>query len=199
MAKKRITAIFQLRVSLREIEPPVWRSIQLSEDTTLARLHRILQLLFNWEDYHLHDFKAGGCTFSVPNPEDAFYGREVIDERLVPLNQVVDRVGDAFEYVYDFGDDWIHDILLEAILLPSPDVLYPRCIAGARNGPPEDSGGPYTYSDDQRMLADPENAEDEEKLAWYGDFDPEAFSVDAINASLNKTFHRRAAAKKTRG
>ncbi len=61
MAKKKVTAIFQLKVGLRGIEPPVWRSIQLPEDTTLARVHRILQSLFNWDDYHLHDFRPAGA------------------------------------------------------------------------------------------------------------------------------------------
>jgi hypothetical protein len=133
MTAKKVKAIFQLKVRLRDIEPPIWRTVQVAEDTKLPRLHRILQLLFNWEDYHLHDFTVGRRVYSVPDPDDAFNERKVIDERLVPLNRIVDRVGDSLQYVYDFGDDWHHDILLEAILLPSPDVFYPRCVAGARN------------------------------------------------------------------
>ncbi len=96
---------------------------------------------------------------------------------------------------YDFGDDWQHDILLEAILLPEPDAFYPRCIAGARNGPPEDAGGPGGYADYLDALADPEHDEHENMLAWRGPFDSEAFSLDRINASLKRTFHRRAASK----
>lgn len=105
MTTKKVKAIFQLKVTLRDIEPPIWRSVQVAEDTKLPRLHRILQLLFNWEDYHLHDFIVGRRVYSVPDADDAFNERKVIDEKPVPLNRIVDRVGDGFEYVYDFGDN----------------------------------------------------------------------------------------------
>jgi hypothetical protein len=84
----------------------------------------------------------------------------------VPLNRIVDRMGDSFKYVYDFGDNRRHDILLEAILLPTPDVFYPRCMAGARNGPPEDAGGPGGYADYLEALADPDHEEHE--TCWLG-------------------------------
>jgi hypothetical protein len=87
MTRKKAKAIFQLRVSLRDIEPPIWRCVQVPEDTKLPRLHRILQLLFRWEDYHIHDFAAGRRGYSVPDPDDAFNERKVSDERLVPLNR----------------------------------------------------------------------------------------------------------------
>jgi hypothetical protein len=195
-ATKKSKAIFQLNVSLRDIEPTIWRSVQLAEDIRLPRLHRTLQRLFNWEDYHLHEYAAGQHVYGVPDPEDAFAGRMVIDERLVPLNRIVDRVGDSFEYLYDFGDGWRHDILLEAIVQPSPRLLYPRCVADARNGPPEDVGGPPGYADYLEALADPDHPDHENMLEWRGPFDPEAFSVKRINASLNTAFHRRSAAKR---
>jgi hypothetical protein len=190
MSAKKSKAIFQLKVSLRRIEPLIWRSVQVADDTSLPRLHRILQLLFNWEDYHLHEFVAGKRVYCFPDPDD-FDDRKTIDETLVPLNRLVDRVGDRFEYVYDFGDWWRHDVLLEAIVLPSPDAFYPRCVAGARNGPPEDAGGPFGYAKYLEALADPAHEEHEEKLAWRGEFDPEAFSLENINGSLKRTFHRR--------
>jgi hypothetical protein len=197
VTKTKVKAIFQLRVTLRDIEPAIWRSVQVAEDTKLQRLHQILQLLFNWEGYHLHDFIVGRRVYSVPDADDAFNERKVIDEKTVPLNRIVDRVGDRFEYVYDFGDDWKHDVLLEAILLPSPGAFYPQCIAGERNGPPEDAGGPGGYGDYLDALADPHHQEHRNMLAWRGAFDPEAFSTKAVNASLKRTFHRRAPVKKS--
>mgnify|MGYP000865432543 CR=1 FL=1 len=196
MRPKRTRAVFQLKVTLRDIEPPIWRRIQLFEDTKLPQLHRILQLLFNWEDYHLHSFVVGRRVYSVPHEDDAFTERKVIDEKRVPLNRIVDRVGATFEYAYDFGDGWQHEIMLEAILLPDPEAFYPRCIAGARNGPPEDVGGPGGYADYIEALADPAHGEHENLLAWRGPFDPEAFSLDEINASLRKMFSRRTASKR---
>lgn len=196
MTANKRRAVFQLHIRLREIEPMIWRRIQVWDDAKLPQLHRILQMLFNWEDYHLHDFLIGRRVYSVPDPEDDFFERKVIDERGVPLNRILDRVGDTFAYAYDFGDGWQHDILLEAILLPEPDVFYPRCLAGARNGPPEDAGGVGGYADYLEALADPEHEEHENMLAWRGPFDPEALSLEAVNASLKRTFYRRPASKR---
>jgi len=196
MKANKTRAIFQLHVRLRDIEPAIWRRLQVWEDTKLPQLHRILQMLFNWEDYHLHDFVVGRRVHSVPDPDFAFDDRKVIDEKGVPLNRLVDRVGDTLVYAYDFGDNWQHDILLEAIVLPEPERFYPRCIGGARNGPPEDAGGPHGYANYIEALAEPEHEEHEDMLAWRGPFNPEEFSVDRVNAALERTFYRPPPAKR---
>jgi hypothetical protein len=115
--------------------------------------------------------------------------RKIMDVKRARIHHVVQRVGTEFEYVYDFGDDWEHDLLLEAILQPDPNVPYPRCIAGERNCPPEDVGGAGGYENYLVALADPEDEEHEDLLAWRGPFDPEAFSLAAINQQLQKKFH----------
>jgi hypothetical protein len=187
---KRTTAIYQLKVQLRDIDPPIWRRVQVWEDTSLAQLHRIIQIVMGWEDCHLHDFVIGRRTYSVPDPDAAFNERKVMDERRARLNRLLVRVGTAFEYVYDFGDDWRHEMLLEAILLPEPPQQYPRCIAGRRCGPPEDAGGPPGYFNYVEALADTNHEEHETMLQWRGPFDPEAFSIKRVNAILERTFRR---------
>jgi hypothetical protein len=196
MKARKPRAVFQLHIELREITPPVWRRIQVWEDTKLPQLHRIIQILFDWEDCHLHEFSTGKGVYSVPDPEDVFFERKVKDERGVPLKRIAGQVGDDFVYAYDFSDDWQHKILLEAILLPESDTFYPRCMDGARNGPPEDAGGPFGYSEYCDALSDPRHPEHDSMLAWRGPFDPEAFSLDEINATLKRTFYRRPPAKR---
>lgn len=191
MPKASAKSIYQLRVSLRDCERPIWRRIQVWDDTPLPHLHRILQLIMNWEDYHVHDFIIGGRVFSVPDPEDVDFDRKVEDERKVKLRNVIASVGDCFEYLYDLGDDWYHDILLEAILLPEPGTEYPRCIAGERNAPPEDAGGPFGYADYQEALADPDHPNHEEMMQWRGKWDFERFSLSKINARLTQAFRPR--------
>lgn len=191
MAAKKNRALYQLKVTLRDIHPPVWRRIHVWEDARLPQLHRILQLILNWEDYHLHQFVVGRRLYAEPDPEDNWFGLKVMDERRVTLRSLAGRVGAEFQYVYDLGDNWRHDVLLEAILLPEEDVFYPRCVAGARNGPPEDAGGGRGYARYLEALADPEHEEHERLLQWRGPFDAEAFSLKRINASLKRTFHRR--------
>jgi hypothetical protein len=186
MAKSR--ALYQLKVNLRAVEPAVWRRIQIWEDTTLPQLHTILQIVMNWEDYHLHEFQIGRRVYSVPDPDDELYERKVIDERRERLCDAVPRVGTQFVYLYDFGDGWHHDLLLEAIMLPEPETQYPRCIAGERSTPPEDVGGAMGYEDYREAMADPEHEEHQNMMMWRGPFDPESFSPEVVNQKLHKRF-----------
>lgn len=193
MSADKTRAVFQLHVRLRDIDPAIWRRIQVWEDTKLPQLHRIFQMLFNWEAYHLHEFAVERRVYGVPDPDD---GGKVLNEFGVPLNRLASRVGDTFVYSYDFGAGWQHDVLLEAMLLPEPEALYPRCLEGARNGPPEDSGGPFGYMDYLAALSNPKHKEHKDMLAWRGPFDGEEFPLARINALLQRSFHRRPAAKR---
>jgi len=181
-------AIYQIRIALQEIQPSIWRRIEVWEAITLAQLHTILQIVMGWEDYHLHEFTIGRRTYSVPDPDDDMYERKVIDERQVRLCDVVPRVGTRFRYLYDFGDSWHHDLLLEAILMAEATLQYPRCVAGERRTPPEDVGGTPGYEDYLEALTDREHAEHENMLRWRGPFDPESFSVEKVNSRLWKRF-----------
>jgi Plasmid pRiA4b ORF-3-like protein len=185
VAVKKNRAVYQFKVRLRNIQPPMWRRIQVWEDMTLAQLHRVLQMVMGWEDVHLHEFRIGRKTYSVPDPDDE---RKIIDVKRTRIHDGIRQVGTEFEYVYDLGDNWQHDLLLEAILQPAPGTLYPRCIAGERNCPPEDVGGSGGYEEYLEAMADPEHEEHEDMIQWGGPFDPEAFSVEKINWQLEKKF-----------
>jgi hypothetical protein len=193
VAKSR--ALYQLKITLRDIHPPIWRRIQVWEDTTLAQLHTILQIVMGWEDYHLHEFVIGRRLYSVPDPDDDMNERKVVDESHVPLGEVVPRVGTKFAYLYDFGDSWEHDLILEAILLPETTAQYPTCIGGERRTPPEDVGGITGYEEYLAVLADPEHEEHGNMLQWRGQFDPESFAPDQVNQGLRKKFRSRKMAK----
>jgi pRiA4b ORF-3-like protein len=188
--------LYQLKVTLRDIAPPLWRRIQVWEDTTLGQLHEILQIVIGWEDCHLHEFMIGRRLYSIPDVDDDLNERTVIDERRQRLLNVLPRVGTAFEYLYDFGDSWHHDLLLEAILLPDSGQQYPRCVVGERRCPPEDVGGPVGFDEYLKALADPEDEEHENWLRWRGPFDPDAFSLNQINRLLQKRFQPRPKAKR---
>lgn len=188
MTRKNNRVLYQLKVTLQEIHPPIWRRMQIWEDATLAQLHRALQIIMGWEDYNLHEFTIGRRIYSVPDPDDDLYEREVIDESRVRLKEAVPRVGTRFEYLYDFGDSWRHDLQLEAILLPDPEGTYPCCLAGERRAPPEDVGGSSGYQDYLEAIADPEHEEHENVLRWRGPFDPEAFSLVVVNQQLRRKF-----------
>jgi hypothetical protein len=183
--------LYQLKVILQDIQPLIWRRIQVWEDITLAQLHTVLQIVMNWENCHLHDFVVGRHRYSVPDLDDDMYERKVLDEKLSRLNEVGLRVGTHFEYLYDFGDSWRHDLLLEAILMAQPNIQYPRCVAGERRTPPEGVSGTLGYEDYLAAIADPAHSEHENMLLWRGPFNPETFSTAPINQRLQKKFRAR--------
>jgi hypothetical protein len=166
----------RLRVSLLEIEPTIWRSVLVKADIGLHELHRVIQMLFQWYDYHLYRFDIGERGFEAPEEES-----EEEDSTRAMLGLLGLNTGDTFEYTYDFGDDWRHLIEVEGIETLSDRALLPWVLDGARRGPPEDCGGPYRYSEiqwlRQRPLEDLDE-DDQETVEWLGgEFDPEEFSL----------------------
>ncbi len=174
--------VFQLKVTLEGIRPPIWRTLQVRAGMTLAEFHDLLQVAFYWWDYHLHEFTAGGHEYGVEDPE---WPRGVRDERAYTIGSILKKTKDTMMYEYDFGDGWRHKIVLEKIFEPDPTTKYPRCIKGKRSAPPEDCGGIGGYMNLLAVLGDPEHEEHAEYLEWVDDsFDPEAFSLEEINAAL---------------
>lgn len=187
MAPKRppITSVYQLKVTLKDSKPPIWRRIQVPSDITLYKLHRVLQVVMGWTDSHLHQFIIGGRYYGEPDPD--FGDVEVVSERRAKLCQVAGSEKEKLVYEYDFGDDWLHQVVVEKILPPEVGRSYPVCLAGKRSAPPEDCGGIWGYQDFLAAIGDPKHPEHEEMLEWVGgDFDPEAFDLDEVNQGLRE-------------
>jgi hypothetical protein len=187
MATKRAPHgdIYQIKVTLRDSKPPIWRRVQVPGDVRLDQLHRILQIVMGWTDYHLHQFIVGGEYYGEPDPDYESWGTEMRDETRVRLEQIAPGEKSRFVYEYDFGDGWDHTLLVEKILPPEPGVDYPRCIKGKRACPPEDVGGIWGYYGFLETIADPDAPEHDDLLEWVGgEFDPEYFDLDEINAEL---------------
>ncbi len=164
--------VFQLKVTLREIKPPIWRRVLVDGSATLDEVHGVIQAAFGWWDYHLHEFRIGGDDYGVPDPD--WDMRTVLDETCSRLDKVAGE-GDRFRYVYDFGDDWEHDVVVEKVLARSEVDTVPACIAGKRACPPEDCGGSWGYEEYLTAIADPSHPRHAEMMEWRGMFDPEAF------------------------
>ena len=145
--------VFQVKVTLVGITPAVWRRFLLPGNTKLEQVHECIQGAFGWQNCHLHEFGIAGKRYGDPDAADG--DREIISERGTKskLKFFDLQAGDKFFYVYDFGDDWRHEIEVEAILPPDPNGWYPSCIAGARACPPEDCGGVPGYLRLVRPLA----------------------------------------------
>ena len=178
------TLVYHVKVTLKDISPPVWRRLQVRGDTPLFGLHRILQHAMPWTNSHLHQFVVGTTFYGSPDYE---FGREILSERMTTIREIAPYVKKRFEYEYDFGDGWEHEIVVEKILSPDPALRCPRCLGGARACPPEDCGGTGGYQRMLETLREPADPEYDDLLAWLGGhWDAEAFDLDEINRRLKR-------------
>lgn len=185
-------SFYQLKISLTDTTPPIWRSFVVPSFITLDRLHDVIQIVMGWEDSHLHEFifKKKRYTAMPESPSD---GEE---EAFVRLGELLKRNGHSLTYVYDFGDSWTHEIILEDKTYPEDDIIQPYfCLEGARARPPEDCGGVEGYANLLAAVKDPNHEMHEDMMEWIsgaGDLSPEeiiefthTFDPDVPNASLD--------------
>ena len=178
-------ALYQLKITLKGIRPPIWRRVLVPSNVTLARLHRIIQNTMGWWNYHLYAFTIDEREYS--EGED-FYDAGFLQAAGRRLFELDLRPGHKFNYDYDFGDDWQHDVLVERVLRPGLSERYPICVGGRRGCPPEDCGGPWGYTELLEVLADPMHEEHEAMRRWVGDsFDAERFDIEIANMRLQQT------------
>jgi DNA invertase Pin-like site-specific DNA recombinase len=177
-------SIYQLKITLKDLRPPLWRRVQVITDTTLGKLHQIIQQAMGWTNSHLHAFSIQGVEYGQPQPE---YDFNVRNERTVKLSQVVMGEKFKFLYTYDMGDAWEHEILVEKVLPAKPLMRYPVCLTGKRACPPEDCGGVWGYAEFLEAIQQPDHPEHESMLDWIGgEFDPEFFDLDEVNRLLRQ-------------
>jgi Plasmid pRiA4b ORF-3-like protein len=187
--------IYRIKITLEHVKPPVWRRIEVPGDITLARLHAVIQRVMGWDDYHMWSFQVGKTEYQTGSGEtfDFAGGPRPRSPAGTTLAQATEGRLISFRYWYDFGDDWFHAIKVERVANPEPGAVYPRCLEGARACPPEDCGGPWGYQNFLEAVMNSKHPEHEEMLEWIGgEWDAEAFDLDAMNKAI-KPRQRKAA------
>ncbi len=173
--RKKFTKVYQIKVTLKDIKPPVWRCIQVPETYTFWDLHVAIQDAMGWSDCHLHEFEmlnpSSGLKVNIGIP-DGDFGEEIFSGWKQKIADYFSMENRSADYTYDFGDNWEHAVELEKILPRESNVNYPRCISGKRACPPEDCGGIWGYEE----ICHGESEFQEE----YEDYDPEHFNVKEI-------------------
>lgn len=184
--------LFQLKVTLLNTKPPIWRRILVDASTPLDKLHEYIQAAFGWWNYHLYEFEITGTCYGVPDP-DSDFGPPVKHARRFALDKVA-KIGGSFRYSYDFGDGWEHKVTVEKSLAREMGMTVPICIDGRRACPPEDCGGPWGYEELLTILAKPSHPEHAERVQWLDEWgggrrDPNAFDPDdfAVNLAANRS------------
>ena len=184
MTKKnqKSKSLYQIKVTLVGIKPPIWRRLIVKDSIKLDQLHSVLQVTMGWFNYHLHQYIVGKSYIGRPDPD---FDMDVTDERKVYLQDIISNPKDNFVYAYDFGDGWEHKVVLEKIL-PLDFSESPLVVKGKKACPPEDCGGIWGYADFLDAIQNSKNEEHESMLEWVGgEFDPDEFDVNFINEKLN--------------
>lgn len=175
-------AVYQLKITLNGVRPPIWRRVLVADNTTLARLHAVIQALMGWEDEHLHQFDIDGERFGEATVEGY---RRVRDEHKFKLSEVAAAEA-KFTYLYDFSVNWEFTVVVEEVNPPAADQVLPLCIKGKRAAPPEHIGGVWGYQALLEAKANPRHPERTRFAELIAAYDPEALDVAAVNARLRK-------------
>ena len=188
-AKTTAAMVYQFKITLKDIEPPIWRRIQV-KDCTLDELHEHIQMAMGWTNSHLHQFEIGGVLYGDPELLCEGFGDdpEIVNSLDTKVSKIVpeSRKRFRFGYEYDFGDGWEHEILFEGCLKAEKGSRYPLCVEGHRACPPEDVGGSYGYQEYLAALTDSKHERHEKFMEWRGRFDPEKFDAKVTTKRMQR-------------
>ncbi len=183
--------LLTLRIQLAHIsKPPVWRKLTVPANFTFHKLHQVIQAAFGWHDYHMYQFSEKGYgsneTISLPSDDD---WQEVKNSKKIKLSGVFTAARQKYIYIYDFGDNWQHNITVEEI--EETTASKAACIEGKGACPPEDCGGTPGYEDLKAIMANPKHAEYEDMREWMGlapgeVWNPAAFDLQEANEAVKK-------------
>ncbi len=176
--------LYLLKIQLLDIEPAIWRRFVVPAGISLDRLHDVIQIVMGWTDSHHHEFSIGKKRY-IEYPQFKEDGLVCGQYRLVDL---IKQKGRRFSYCYDFGDDWVHEIVLEDSRYFNPECNWElNCVEGERACPPEDVGGVPGYYEFCHALSNPDHEDYERYLEWQGGlFDAERFDCEKVNRELMK-------------
>ena len=187
--------VARIHIVLDDIEPAIWRRVDVPLSASLKMLHDIVQAAMGWEDYHLWHFEAGDKRYGIPDPMWPDSGMAAAKN--VRLASLIDRDIRQLVYTYDFGDDWRHRLTIETIGPADADTQYPRFVAGERRCPPEDVGGLPGFELFLDAMADPAHEEHARLREWHGGpFNADDIDERAARRAVAKIASRRHAGKR---
>lgn len=158
--------VARLHIVLNDIEPAIWRRVDVPVTASLKMLHDIVQAAMGWENCHLWHFEVGDQRYGVPDP--MWRDSCTAAAKNVKLAALIDRGSREFLYTYDMGDDWRHTITVETVGPGEPEVKYPRFVAGEQRCPPEDVGGLPGFELFLDAMADTAHEDHDRLRDWYG-------------------------------
>lgn len=171
--RRRKAESLTVRMDLDGAKPPIWRRVELSSTLMLSGVHDLIQVIFGWEDSHLHRFTTGPSVWDQDSEMYVSEGdlAEGLDDNDVSdadvrLDEVLSEAGEVLRYVYDYGDNLALTIKLEKVSAGAP--ARPRVLAGRWQAPLDDSGGIWGQDAEEAQLEPIAIAElDGEVALWF--------------------------------
>jgi hypothetical protein len=99
-----------IKIAIRGVSPMVWRRFRVPANTSLAILHKLIQIINGWNDFSLHKFHIYGKDYGINYIGGVHYPNDVYAVCLEDFNF---EIGDKFTYEYNFFKHIIHDIRIE--------------------------------------------------------------------------------------
>ncbi|MCA6482648.1 MAG: plasmid pRiA4b ORF-3 family protein [Chitinophagaceae bacterium] len=184
-------ATYTLKISISNIEPQIFRTVNVSSESSLYLLHHIIQIVMGWKNYHLYHFDYKNLNIGDLRllESDGYDDGEIklAEGKNYMLEDVLTEIGQKIEYIYDYGDYWEHEIELIAISHTPQIMGLPLLLDGNNTCPPEDCGGVHGYKEMLEVLKNSRHPEFISTLEWLGGkFNPDVCKVDSINKELQK-------------
>ncbi len=190
----------EFKITLRDVTPAVWRHVLVPDTVSLFTFHRVIQTAFGWRDYHAFSFFSEDQKLEVAMGPDDFGPAPGVEQKMARDTTVAQfladpRIGKKALYVYDFGDDWVHDVKLVRRRRVKAEEFSFGILDGEGRCPPEDIGGPRGYQHFKDVLSGkvaPDPGIDLRE--WYGlkkgqTYDPTYFCAYDVQTRLWKLQH----------
>ena len=186
-----------LRIELEDIEPLIWRRVAVRTSMNLTVVHKVIQAVMGWLDYHLWEFTANERKYAMLIPNDPDWNARINNAATMKLSALLTTGVKEIDYVYDMGDNWQHRIIVEKLHSAESGVLYPRFLGGERRCPPEDCGGHPGYYDFLDNIASKQSKKRKAALDWYGaPYNPDEIDEQQIVTALNRIANARSGRSK---
>jgi Plasmid pRiA4b ORF-3-like protein len=185
MSSSTNNSIAKLRVELEGIKPLIWRRVAVPTSMKLNALHNVVQTAMGWRDRHLWMLTAGDRNYGILIPGDDDWNARINDAETTTLAMILSGGLKEFGYVYDFGDNWEHRIIVENVKPTEQQASYPEFLGGERRCPPEDCGGIPGYYGFLDKVTAKQGKKRKAALDWYGGpYDPDDIDEQQIVMNL---------------
>lgn len=145
---------YQLKITLKETTPPIWRRILIPADYSFEMLHDTIQTIFGWQDHHDYDFLITKKRIRIIDSEELDQYDSDSNKLITCDHNLATHLeeGLSFIYTYDYDDHWRHAIVVEKEM--EMEENYPILLKWKGDNLAEDCGDQDQYIRTKDILKD---------------------------------------------